>query len=199
MTKTQKKAIKSVRQQVLDKLKDCGGPHKWYVSSHTVPGRKKYKKHEKRPEIIFNCRKCQVRIIRQMTDKEIVKYHKRWHDTRKDIERRQHRWHDFVQKVLNKKHNKGEVLSGYKLQEVAEKYAKRYPKEVFIATCDDSYFTGSRIIIIPVKKMGANMVYIPQNDQCGKPVDLFLYPYHLDSLLKGLQKAKKMVGKDRWD
>lgn len=146
--------------------------HRWYVGSWG-PGK----------QITFTCR-CREQRTREMDAVEYARFKKRAlgpmrvHST----------WHKMP------------IAPGYetmtdqneKIAKVAEieKFAKKHPKEVVMLGCDDSYFCSSDIILATHESaesfMGTTVLMFPQCD--GRPpAEFFLYPQHLDALVKALR------------
>lgn len=100
-------------------------------------------------------------------------------------------WHKFAKKFMDQ--NERFHLSGYELITEVEKFTKRYP-QIQTIRCDDRYFASSDLVLIPhendTEYMGTTVVYIPQ---CApdSPTTFFLYPNHVDYLLKGLKVVQK--------
>lgn len=86
---------------------------------------------------------------------------------------------------------------GYKAIQAAEKFVSKTPG-TYEVRCDDDIFAGSSLIVIPhetrKKYMGASVTYIPQ---CTgeNPTTLFLYPHHVNHLMKVLKKLQKKAKK----
>lgn len=107
--------------------------------------------------------------------------------------------HRLFHKIL-KKFGDGEhfTMKGWDLMQAMRKFAKGHP-EIQHAGVDDSSFSGSDIWLIPhyidSKKfgreyMGTTLLYIPQ---CSgeAPIEMFMYPAHLEGVLKALKAAQK--------
>lgn len=115
-------------------------------------------------------------------------YHTKHHGHKKDFtpSKRWYRLVDFT-KVAN-----------YRAAQRILNFTKRNP-EVVDVRCDDNTFSGSHIFLVPhcSKKdfMGTTMIFVPQNAR--EQNVMFLYPCHLDNLIKELQKMQKLEKKRR--
>ena len=83
-------------------------------------------------------------------------------------------------------------MVGYKAMCRIAKYAKN-KENIFITSCDDSWHMGSDIVLITHecedRFMGTTMIFVPQ---CKTDINqVFLYPHHVDDLIKCLQEIKK--------
>jgi len=83
---------------------------------------------------------------------------------------------------------------GYDLMVQVAKWAKKFPEDVKIVVCDDSYFAGSDLICIEHRStheyMGISVVFIPQ---CTgeQPTTFFLYPGHRRNFYRTLRSMGK--------
>lgn len=77
-------------------------------------------------------------------------------------------------------------MVGYDAMLAVEEYAETHP-EIMLVGCDDDYFTGSLLVLVPHPKMGITVIYIPQN---GKDNEFFLYPGHIEHLQNALNEFK---------
>jgi hypothetical protein len=74
------------------------------------------------------------------------------------------------------------------------RWAKKYPEDVRIVGVDDSYYSGSDLVLIEhrgkVGYHGTTVIFIAQ---CSgdPPVRFFLYPSHRDSLMAALMAIKQ--------
>lgn len=83
-------------------------------------------------------------------------------------------------------------VRGYRAVKRIVKFASKNP-EVIDVCCDDHIFSSSNIFLIPhstkKKFMGVTMLFVPQ---CAEEQNImFLYPGHLDNLIKQLTKLQK--------
>jgi hypothetical protein len=82
---------------------------------------------------------------------------------------------------------------GYDLMQRIEKWAAQFPHDVRVVGCDDSYHSGSDLVLIEHRTrdqyMGTTVVYLPQ---CSgdPPAQFFLYPGHRDDLVCALQSVR---------
>ena len=102
-------------------------------------------------------------------------------------------WHDFTKRFMTNNGPGSFKGKGWPLMKEVEKWAKKFPNDVRIVSCDDNHFTGSSIVVIDHKStvewMGATCVVIPQ---CGgPPCEFFLYPHHANEMLAALRGIKK--------
>ncbi len=100
-------------------------------------------------------------------------------------------WFDFCKRFKNEDKY---LFIGYELMQKVEKWAKKYPKDVFISPCDDAVFASSLLVLIEHRTkneyMGTTVVVIPQ---CTgeTPLEFFLYLTHRKQLIKILEKLGK--------
>lgn len=120
-------------------------------------------------------------------------------------------WHDFVKKMkrfvkTGETKLGGKVFAcgrdeyrwrGYDLMERVAEWAKKWPDDVRITGCDDSYHTSSDLVLIEHKSpdayMGTTVIVITQNDG-QPPAEFFLYPDDANGLIDTL-KAIRTVAK----
>lgn len=106
-------------------------------------------------------------------------------------------WHPFA-KWLN---GLCERKSSYDVMQAIEGYAKRKPESgIMITDVDDDAFASSNLVIMPHQSdyeyMGASVIFVPQ---CTgeKPIKFFMYPSHVDGLMRVLKKLQKLAKKKR--
>lgn len=147
--------------------------------------------------VTFRC-KCGEQVERKMTREERSKFREqmslgRFIKPENDIHRV---WHSFSKKFITRVNGKDE-FNDCPVAELGDKvirWAKKFPKDVKIVGCDDSYFSCSDLVLIEHrtarKYMGTSVVFIPQ---CSgdPPAQFFLYPGHLDDLINALKTIKK--------
>jgi hypothetical protein len=149
-------------------------------------------------EIFFICPKCDSSLVRKITKKERALIN-RYDKSRLEVHKISH---DFQKKF--KKHDEstgrcGFKWKGWQLMEKVRKWAKKYPS-VMIVRCDDDYFAGSDLVLIPHENdysyMGTSVNYIPQ---CTgeEAITFFLYPHHRHGLAGALAVLKKLETKKR--
>jgi len=143
---------------------------------------------------------CGEHKERPATKQEAVN-HKQWI---KDMGKRSdamHRVSHIFQRKFFEKGTGAWKWTGYSLMCKMEKWAKKYPEDVFCAGIDDSHFCGSDIYFILHRdgKMnwGTSVVVITQCDG-QPPCQYFMYPGHLTGILDVLKKIDKMP-RDRRD
>lgn len=77
-----------------------------------------------------------------------------------------------------------------------ERFAKRYPNDVWLVRCDDAHHASSDLILVDHKTrdqyMGTTVVYVPQ---CTgeKPIQFFLYPSHRFRLAGALDTISRLA------
>lgn len=108
------------------------------------------------------------------------------------VNRLHHIWWDFsnYMKQLYSNGNgdfDSEQMIGSDASDTVYEYAKTHP-EIYIVPCDDSYFMGSDIVLIPHPEMGITAIYIPQC--CNSINKFFLYPGHIEHLIKTIEEIK---------
>ena len=88
-------------------------------------------------------------------------------------------------------------LTGYPLMKAIEAFAEKYPEHITITRCDDTWFTGSDIVLIEhrteTQYMGVTLIYVPQNSNGtdSTPSELFLYPGASKALMNALEAIEK--------
>lgn len=95
-------------------------------------------------------------------------------------------WHRFQDKFKPKGEWK---WSGYVLMDKIQRWAKRYPTEVQVTSCDDDIYAGSLLVLIEHRStsdyFGTTILFISQFE--APPAILFLYPDHRKYLLSALK------------
>lgn len=126
------------------------------------------------PRYFYNCRACRDQIYREFRPAPKYNVH--------------YVWHEFCRKFQAKED--GYKLTGYALMCAVEKWAERYPRDVFVVGCDDDSHSCSDLVVIEHRSrtvyMGATVVYIPQLH--GAPAEFFLYPGERQGLIEVLGK-----------
>ena len=84
-------------------------------------------------------------------------------------------------------------LGGADVIDKVEKYVKKYCPEIKIVRCDDSYYAGSIILLIPHPQHGITMMFIPQIS--GIQNQMFFYDGHFKMLMKAFNEMKGVYGK----
>jgi len=134
------------------------------------------------PHYGYNCRACRDKI------------HKQFHPAPRDDVH--FVWHKFMSKFMSRTTD-GYRLNGYALMQAVERWAAKYPKDVFITGCDDGSHASSNLVVIEHRSaqmyMGATVVYIPQLS--GTPTEFFLYPWAQQGLIETLGKLGKKCGR----
>ena len=143
-------------------------------------------------EVSFRC-SCGETKSRRMTKAEYdwqVNSTRKWGVLRKSKEGDIHYiFHKFLSQLCDEYLKP--KFSGYDLMQRMARFACRYPT-CKILTCDDSSHSGSYILLIPhenkTEYWGTTLIITPQ---FGQPTAIFLYPGHLDEMLKALQATQK--------
>jgi hypothetical protein len=104
-------------------------------------------------------------------------------------------WHAFQRKFFENGDGHTWKWTGYDLTCKVEKWAKRYPKDVFSGHIDDSHFCSSDIYFIlhrdGKKNQGTTVVVLTQCDE-QPPCEFFMYPIHVKGMIDILSKINKM-------
>jgi len=139
-------------------------------------------------EVTFRC-SCGETKTRRPTKAEIRWLKDEWAESS-----RIHRvWHNFVRRFREKESGAWKYTDNADLQERVEKWAERYPKDVRIVGCDDSYFSTSLLVLVEHQTaksyMGTTVVFL---SQCSgdPPAEFFLYPGHTQALLEALKDVR---------
>lgn len=100
-------------------------------------------------------------------------------------------YHNYMKKFRDDKGNY--KLTGYELMVAIARWAKRYPDDVRVTSCDDDYFMSSEVVYIQHRThdsyMGTSVIFIPQKGD--QPNEMFLYPHALEAMLRTLIFIKK--------
>lgn len=99
-------------------------------------------------------------------------------------------WHDFMTHFIL---SSGEFKDvGYDFMLAVEEWAKRFPDDVVIVRCDDSYHTCSDLVLISHQDgrqyWGTTVLFLPQN---GFPSQFFLYEPNRKDLIKALTELRR--------
>lgn len=140
----------------------------------------------------FQCTRCNERVERKATPGE-RKFHAEWNSSIFKPLPIHKVWHEFMRKFMpeNKKTRQREWLDipSIALMDRIEKWAEKYPKDVFCLSVDDSHFTSSLLVLVDHKTedkyMGTSVVMISQCSGA-PPAEFFLYPGHRDGLIAAL-------------
>lgn len=143
--------------------------------------------------ITFECEKCKNKDTRELTESEQKLVDEEWAD------RSQYKHTDAVNEIFNQKskYNQNHNVYGDELITLLEKYVEENP-DCKIVWCDDDHFTISMLLFLPhlgtKGYWGTTVIYVPQNSDGGEPRSFFMYPNHLNRLVKvacELQKIQK--------
>lgn len=142
----------------------------------------------------YSCR-CGEKGERRMTKEEYEKIRiLPFSRTRRDDVH--HVWHKLDRKLdmINQWTETNRQDKKLTLGGICEKFAKKYPEEVVVLRCDDSCHAGSDLVLVTheakQKWMGVTALMFPQCDG-RQPAVFFLYPSHVEPLLKALTKIHK--------
>ena len=91
-----------------------------------------------------------------------------------------------TEKIVKQYDPKG--LVGYDVMKKVEAYVKTHPDVVELSV-DDSVFSSSDLVLIPHPTMGITVIFIPQCTNVQNT--FFLYPNHIDNLIKTLKEMQK--------
>lgn len=140
----------------------------------------------------LNCEKCEAQTERATTPREKRKYMAR--------DRRQHKHSMTIHKISHAFQRKFTCnfgmrfsMKGYQLIKAIERFAKKYPSIQQVGV-DDDHHAGSDMFLIPHETpsnyWGTSVVYVPQ---CTgeAAIRFFMYPGHLNGLVKALVKIQK--------
>lgn len=133
--------------------------------------------------------KCGEQRERQATKLEEKKIRKYWKESNKDSKAIHVVYHDYVKRIESKK------LLGYDLMLAVEKWAKKWPNDVIINCVDDDFHMGSNLIFIlhKSKKSFFGTTVIPIMQKGDPAIRYFMYPGHLNEIMKTLQKIQKIT------
>lgn len=123
----------------------------------------------------------------------------KWMQSKGSVHETYHKWIKRIAKlpiILTDPTNHPPYPHGYEAMVKLEKYAEN-KEDIFVVRCDDAAFAGSDIFLIVSKNkndfMGTEVMFVPQ---CTPQANaFFLYPHHLNELVKVLQKIQKMQKK----
>lgn len=137
----------------------------------------------------YACAECGAAKTSQTTKKQAQELER----NDKRIEQTHALYHLLLAKYFDESTNKWKK-KGWEFIQIMEKWAKKYPKDIFNAGVDDNYHAGSDIFFIrhgtKRSHMGYTALYIPQ---CTgeDPIAFFLYPGDHENLIKVLTKIWK--------
>lgn len=148
--------------------------HKWEIFSSSLTGGKMV--------MTERCRLCRKERTRPATEEEQTAGRKSWDTKIHDVS------HAFRKKL-------GDNV-GYDAMKIADKFAAKHPDVVRVAHVDDNHFSSSSLVLVAHEDpedhfMGTSATYIAQ---CSgeTPIEFFLYPGHVEGLIRALQHFKKM-------
>lgn len=156
--------------------------HRWHISGQSITN------------TTLSCR-CGEHRDRPASKQEVVDLKQQI----KEMTRRSsaiHRvWHAFQRKFFEKANGHTWKWTGYNLMCKIERWAKKYPKDIFSAGIDDSHHAGSDIYFIlhrdGKKNWGTTVIVITQCDG-QPPCEYFMYPGHAKGIIDILKKINKM-------
>lgn len=95
-------------------------------------------------------------------------------------------------KVISGREYTGWKYTGYDLMSRVERWAKKYPKDVYISGIDDTHFASSDLVFIlhrpsPRRIWGTTCVVITQLDGV-PPKEFFMYPGHRQGIQEALAR-----------
>jgi hypothetical protein len=110
-------------------------------------------------------------------------------------------WHRISRSIDSDRHATDQD-SKNRLITILERYRRKYPHDIFHATCDDTYFSSSSLYFILHRDrtsfMGTSVLFISQCDD-QPPTRFFLYPGHVQSVQQALRACQQaFVGSDQW-
>lgn len=145
------------------------------------------------------CDECGCTEDRETTKEEkemiINDFEKHFNPTyQDDVHRVWHPFEEWFEKLDDR---------GYSLIKKIENYIDNHPEAgIKQSSVDDDCFNGSSIFFIPHESdnsyMGVTAIYVPQSTG-EKPVIFFMYPHHIDDLIKTLKHfaKKKSMGYEK--
>lgn len=83
---------------------------------------------------------------------------------------------------------------GYELMRRVEEWAKKRPKDVFVAGIDDTYFSSSSLVLVlhrTGKRLWGISCYVLTQCDGIPPKEFFMYPGHAKTLRMALSVAEK--------
>lgn len=130
--------------------------------------------------------------FKKLTDKQ----YKKIKDDSKEIYKIYFKFYKFLSKNFGSGLKKDESfdyklserLSGFEVMEKIDKYVK-LNSDIKIVKCDDSFYSTSYIILVPLPKMAIRMFFVPQCTEIKN--EIILGSYNIDNLFKELYKMKK--------
>lgn len=163
-------------------------------------------------EIEKKCKSCDYRSKRPMTKREQANFDKSQKRLTERTNKLHKVWHEFSAKFMafkdtgpitigGKTYKKNMNRDGWKYQgfdfmERVERWAKKYPKDVYVLRIDDSYHASSDLVFVLHRSgertnWGTSVVVITQCDGI-PPKEYFMYPGHAKGIAEVLNKINKM-------
>lgn len=165
-------------------------------------------------EVWWRCKKCPEEQIRPHTERSLIAMDKHDKFFEQKMDRQNKIADEFDKKFRiqqevvfkgydNKTFRSKEATSwkweGYELIRRVEKWATKYPKDVFVCSIDDTHFSSSVIVFIlhrPTRRKlwGTSVIVLTQCDN-KPPKEFFMYPSHRE----GIQEALAAMAKYKAD
>lgn len=101
---------------------------------------------------------------------------------------------DFNRRFRCGRNNDGWRWTGWDLIKRVEKWAEKYPKDVYIAGCDDTYHTTSNIVLVlhrTGRRLWGTTVYVLTQCDGLPPKEFFLYSGHAHDLERALRVIRR--------
>jgi len=129
-----------------------------------------------------------------MTKKERAQYRARMKQEDKHSKELYALWHAFLRRFQQRQQWK---YKGWEMMERVWDFAEKH-RDVVVLRCDDDKHTSSMLVLIPHRRrsewFGLTVVFVPQ---CTgeDPTCFFLYPCHLSTLVKCLNRFEAIQKK----
>ncbi len=140
----------------------------------------------------FNCSKCEARVEKVLDKKEQKLVENSFSEHSEHSKKLHGLWWKFAKAVATLDYPTKWQERGYALMEMIRNFADKN-QEIEVCPCDDLAHSTSLIAFIPHQTedefWGVSMICVPQLE--GEPTGLFLYPEHVDHLIKTLTEFKK--------
>jgi len=153
-------------------------------------------------EITKECKKCHEKKTSKMTPYEKRQYKKMMENLFSPSP--MHKvWYDFQKKFGSANDGSWKYKDKWKMMCAVGRWAKKYPKDVYICNIDDSVHAGSDIVFIlhrtsPRRIWGVTVIVITQCDD-QKPFEYFMYPSHMVRIVEAMIGFSKMIKKEDVD
>ena len=141
---------------------------------------------QKGDAVSFSCQ-CGEQFSRAMDAEELARYEAKINPAPADDVH--HVWHELQLALPDGWADECSQEGKIQIMDVIEEFATKYPDQVLISGCDDTYFSTSQLVLVTHEArdafMGTTVLLITQCDE-QPPAQFFLYPGHADGMADAL-------------